>query len=314
MVLVYDSDEAGIRSAQRCIDTFWKEHVDFRRQDVFQEENADTRILVLPQGHDPDSFLFEYGPESFAEAASEAPGIISFLIDRAIKKHGSSTEGKIRVVSELQAPLAAINDRVARSLYIKQLSERIEIDEQVVLEKIRDTRPSKNVGAGPSETDTGIVPAVDASKLSMRGNLLEQKIVAMMLQYPQILPDIDRQKVLVHFESHMLKSIGHMLVERNLKSQASVNELLNSIEDSEQRRLIAALAMTDESWDEKGCRMLINQFVDTVQRRHQNKLMDEQIKAAESQNDQALLYKLLQEKQKQALRSAKQKQALLNGK
>ena len=42
--------------------------------------------------------------------------------------------------------------------------------------------------------------------------------------------------------------------------------------------------------------------------------MDEQIKAAESKNDQSLLYKLLQEKQKQAVRSAKQKQALLNNK
>ncbi len=60
--------------------------------------------------------------------------------------------------------------------------------------------------------------------------------------------------------------------------------------------------------------MLISQFVDTVQRRHQNKVMDEQIKAAESKNDQSLLYKLLQEKQKQAIRSAKQKQALLNNK
>jgi DNA primase len=44
MVLVYDSDEAGIKSAYRCIETFWKEHVDFQRGDVFKEEKADTRI------------------------------------------------------------------------------------------------------------------------------------------------------------------------------------------------------------------------------------------------------------------------------
>ena len=314
MVLVYDSDEAGIRSAQRCIDTFWKEHVDFRREDVFQEESADTRILVLPRGHDPDSFLFEYGAESFKEAASAAPGIISFLIDRAVQKHGLSTEGKIRVVSQLQAPLAAINDRVARSLYIKQLSERIEIDEQVVLEKIRDTRPSKNIKAGPTGAVSDKRSAANASKISMGGNRLEQKIITMMLQYPQILPDIDRQKVLEHFESQLLTSIGRTILERNSKPQAAVADLLNSIDDPEQRRLMAALAMTDESWDEKGSHMLINQFVDTVQRRHQNKLLDEQIKDAESQKDQSLLYKLLQEKQKQAIRSAKQKQTLFNDK
>ncbi len=314
MILVYDSDEAGIRSAQRCIDTFWKEHVDFRREDVFQEENADTRILVLPQGHDPDSFLFENGAESFETAASAAPGIISFLIDRAIQKHGLSTEGKIRVVSQLQAPLAAINDRVARSLYIKQLAERIEIDEKVVLEKIRETRPSKSIGRETSGAAPDLKSVSDASKLSIGGNRLEQKIITMMLQYPQILPEIDRQKVLKHFESKLLKSIGTTILDRNLKSQAVVADLLNTIEDPEQRRLMAALAMTDEFWDEKGSHLLISQFVDTVQRRHQNKEMDEQIKAAEAKNDQSLLYRLLQEKQKQAIRSAKQKQALLNNK
>jgi DNA primase len=314
MVLVYDSDEAGIRSAQRCIDTFWKEHVDFRRQDVFQEENADTHILVLPQGHDPDSFLFENGAESFKAAASEAPGIISFLIERAIMKHGLSTEGKIRVVSELQIPLAAINDRVARSLYVKQLSERIGIDEQVVLEKIRNTRPSKKTERGPLQAAGNLESAPEAFNLPAQGNRLERKIITMMLQYPSILADIERQKVLLHFESQMLQSVGHKILERNLKPQAAIADLLSSTEDADQRRLMAALAMTDESWDAKGCRMLINQFIDTVQRRHQNKAMDEQIKAAEAQNDQALLYQLLKQKQKQALRNAKQKQTLLNEK
>ena len=156
--------------------------------------------------------------------------------------------------------------------------------------------------------------AADESKISMGGNRLEQKIITMMLQYPQILPEIDRQKILKHFESKLLKSIGTTILDRNLKSQAMVADLLNTIEDSEQRRLMAALAMTDEFWDEKGSQMLISQFVDIIQRRHQNKVMDEQIKAAESKNDQSLLYKLLQEKQKQAMRSAKQKQTLLNNK
>ena len=74
MVLVYDSDEAGIRSAQRCIDTFWREHVDFRRQDVFSEEKADTHILVLPAGHDPDSYVFEIRTGSVSESCIQVTG------------------------------------------------------------------------------------------------------------------------------------------------------------------------------------------------------------------------------------------------
>jgi len=314
MVLVYDSDEAGIRSAQRCIETFWKEHVDFQREDVFREEKADTHILVLPDGHDPDSYLHEFGSELFIDNASRAPGIISFLIDRAIVEHGISTEGKIRIVSEMQAPLAAINDRVARSIYIKQLAERIEIDEAVLLDKIRETSAKKSPSGPMRESGPGPESDDLPSRAEVKGSRLEQQIITMMLQYPQILPDIEQQAVLEHFESDTLKSIGHAILKYNLESGKHFSEILNKFQDSDKRHVIAALAMTEESWDRKGCRMLLNQFIETVQKRHHNKLMDDKIKAAELQKDHNLLYKLLNEKQKQAMRSAKQKQALLNEK
>ena len=78
--------------------------------------------------------------------------------------------------------------------------------------------------------------------------------------------------------------------------------------------MIAALAMTEESWNDKGCRMLINQYIETAQKQQRNKLMAEKIKAAELHKDHNVVIKLLKEKQKQAIRSAKQKQALLNEK
>jgi len=317
MVLVYDSDEAGMRSAQRCIDTFWKEHVDFQRGDVFREENADTHILVLPDGHDPDSYLFKYGREAFVEAASGAPGIISFLIDRAIEKYGLSTEGKIHVVAELMQPLAAINDRVARSLYVKQLSERIEIDENVVLEKIRNVssrKPGLDAGVAPYLQKPGIPVSTGKNKLSDKGSRLEQQIIAMMLQFPEILSEIERRRVLEYFESDTLKSIGNTILHHQLSSAEHVADLLNLIEDPEKKRLIAALAVADEIFEKKGCLMLIHQFEETIQRRHKLKLMDDKIKAAEAQNDHILLYKLLNEKQKLAMRTVKQKITLLNDK
>jgi DNA primase len=310
MVLVYDSDEAGMRSAQRCIDIFWKEHVNFQRDDVFREEKADTHILVLPEGHDPDSYLLEFGAEAFLEAASRAPGIITFLIERATARFGLSSEGKIRIVSELQSSLAAINDPVARSIYIKQLAERIEIDEAVLLDKIRETQSQKASGDTAPKTDSGS----DTAALKPSGSRLEQRIIAMMLQYPQSLAEIERQHILEYFENDTLKSIGYSIIKYQLNVGGHVSEILDKIEDSKQRSFIAALAMTDESWHDKGCRMLMNQFIETVQKRRHNKLMDDKIKAAELQNDHTALVKLLKEKQRQAMRSAKQKQALLNGK
>jgi DNA primase len=296
MILVYDSDEAGIRSALRCIDTFWKEHVDFSRGDVFREEKADTHILVLPDGHDPDSYLREKGAESFEKAAMHATGIISFLIEQSIDIHGLSTEGKIRVVTDLKGPLAAINDNVARALYIKQLAERIGLEENIILEKVREDSSQKDNKDIRRQKDT----------TDQEGNRLEQQIIAMMLQFPAILSEIKKYNVIEFIENRHLQSIGKTILEQQISSVEQVSELLSVIDNPEQHRLISALAMVEESWDESGCLKLIIQFVKKGQKRRDRQILD-LIKAAEKENDQETLNRLLREKQKLAVRSQNQR-------
>ncbi len=326
MILVYDSDEAGIRSAQRCIETFWKEHVDFRREDVFSEDKADTHILELPAGHDPDSYIFEHGPEAFLEAASGSPGIITFLMDCAVRKHGLTTEGKIRIISELQEPLATINDQIAQAIYIQQLAERIGIAETAVLERIRAVatrKPRATAFAGQKDTALGELPktGMSASVSGVEGPSevntairFERRIIAMMLQFPNILPEINRLSVLKYFENNDLESIGSMILKFNPTTADQVSELISRIENEAQQTLIAGLAMEDESWNKKGCLRLLGKFVDTRQKHRNRRLLEEQIKAAEKSNDHALLLTLLNKKQKMAERSEKQKMAILNEK
>ena len=324
MVLVYDSDEAGIRSAQRCIGTFWREHVDFRRQDVFSEEKADTHILVLPAGHDPDSFVFEHGPEAFLKAASKSPGIITFLMNRAVDKHGLSTEGKIHIISELQQSLAAINDRVAQALYIKQLAERIGIAETAILERIKDisadkSRPfstgvSSNAPPAGAQNRNGKKSVLETGGPEdiFSGNRVERQIIAMMIQFPEILPDISNYKVLELFNDDRLKSIGKFILEFNPTSAVQVSELMSQVGDKQTQALIASLAMGDESWNRKGCLRLLRRFVESERKLRDGGLLERQIKAAEKSNDHALLLKLLSKKQKMAEHSEKQKMAILN--
>ncbi|MEJ2284935.1 MAG: hypothetical protein P8X85_15225 [Desulfobacterales bacterium] len=323
-MLVYDSDEAGMRSARRCIDTFWQEHVDFRRQDVFREENADTHILVLPAGHDPDSFIFQEGPERFIEAAANAPGIITFLINCAIDQHGLSTEGKVRIIKELQAPLAAINDRVAQSLYIQQLAERLGIAENAVLERISEiaAKQGRKVSAndrssvsGQGAHRSGSGEPVKAGKRSQMvdiGNRFERQI--MMLQFPDILPNVDKLNALNYFENKILKDLGNFILTANLDSADRISELMSRVDSDQERKLIAALAMGDESWNMKGCLRLLGKFVENGQKLRDSGALDEQIRAAEKNNDHDLLLKLLNQKQKMAERSEKQKMAILSEK
>ena len=275
VVLVYDSDIAGIKAAQRSIEVFDKGYVD-------------ASIVVLPVGHDPDSYLLEFGAELFTSLAAESKGVISFLIDCAVKKHGLSTEGKIHIISDMKTPLAAINDNVARSLYIKELAECVGIDETAVLEKVRE------VSAGRR---SDIAKPVADYVLKNNGNRLETQIIAMMLQFPEVLPEVNNRGLLNLFEDNILKSIGEVILKLKGSSGELASELMTIIDDKDKRNIIASLAMEDELWDRDECLKRIAQF-ESSRYRHERKLLQE-IKDAEERNDHELLLRLLKKKRMQ---------------
>jgi len=285
VILVFDSDDAGIKAAKRSIAVFDKGYIN-------------AKILVLPEGYDPDSYLFEFGIDAFINLVSQAQGIISFLMNSAVKKYGISNEGKIRVISELKEPLASVNDKVARSLYIKDLAECIGIDESAVLERVRETSVRKGV------------PFNDQEKvLKSKWDRMERQIITMMLEFPQILSEIAEGNILDHFEDHNLRSIGQTILKNKDRSEMRVSDLIDLIENKAQKNMVSSLAIGEDIWDYEACLGIITRF-ESIRNKNKNLLM-EKIKEAEAKNDTELLLKLLKKKQKMAVLAEKKKMALL---
>jgi DNA primase len=286
MVMVYDSDEAGIKAVVRSIETF-------------KTEEVDARIIVLPEGYDPDSFIMKFGYASFMKVSDRAKAIMSFLIDAAVNRHGLSNEGKIRIVQDLKGPLGAVSDKVARSLYIKELAERIGIDEDVVQEKVREASIRGKAG-----------PGLVREKVNLRKwDRLERQIITMMLQFPEILPDIEKRRVLDLFENDDLKSIGKLVLAHTETSPSRVSDIMSLCRDDKKRRLIAHLSIGEDLWTRDGCQGIIARF-EYIRRKNEKTLL-EKIKLAEENNDVEQLKVLLAEKQKKAELSDKQKRTLL---
>ncbi|MDP2643642.1 MAG: DNA primase [Desulfobacterales bacterium] len=297
IILVYDSDESGIKAALRCIETFNKGYVQ-------------AQILVLPAGYDPDSYIFKFGKESFLEAASQARGLFPFLIDSALLKHGLSTDGKLRAISDLKNPLARIADPVERSLYIKELAERIDIDENAILQKIRAAAlqtgrsGQKSTGKAGSASRHEIPPG-SGQVFSKNNKRIEAQIIAMMLQFPEILPEIRERHLIDHFEDDVLKNIGNVILTlpAPLKGQEQENHLwvsriIDRIQDEEGKKTATSMSINEGFWIREGCLRLISQFEATT-RRGKIDLIQE-IKAAEEKKDYKLLEKLLHQTQAQA--------------
>jgi DNA primase len=305
-VLVFDSDDAGIKAALRSIG-------------IFLNAGMDARVMVLPSGYDPDSYLLEFGKASFLDIAENAQTIMSFLMDALIKKHGLTVEGKIRVVSEMRETLLTIEDRVARSLYIKDLAERLGIEESAVLEKVRhgslrtDVNGEKNKLLDHKfirDDSKSVSPKADKRKpFYSKWEKLEQQIIKMMLQFPTILSEIEERKILNLFEDERLKSIGQLILSQKDRFDGTFVDIMDLITERDQKSIVASMAIEDSKWDYVGCLAILTRFESI--RNQSKKMLIKKIKEAEENNDYELLEKLLSEKQKMAIFNEKQKMTLL---
>ena len=306
VVLVFDSDDAGMKAALRSLG-------------IFMNAEVDANIMLLPSGYDPDSYLFEFGFESFLTIANNAKSLISFLIDALIEKYGLTIEGKIRVISEMRETLASIDDSVARSLYIKELAERVGIEETAILEKVRE-RSFRNKRSVQKDTfsnndfvhdhkNNGFQKTDRGKSFFGKWARLEQQIISMMLQFPPVLSEIAERGLLDLFEDNRLKAIGDLILADQNFSDTNIVDFINLIEDNDARGIVASMAFKENQWDYDGCLNILNRF-ESIRLKKETTLI-KKIKEAEENNDLELLSKLLSKKHKMAVLSEKKKMALL---
>jgi len=292
-ILVYDSDMAGIKAARRSIAVFDRGHID-------------AHILVLPAGHDPDSYIRKHGLDSFMRGADKAKNMIPFLTDMAVKQYGLSVEGKLRIVYDMIGPLTAIGDTAKRPLYRKELAERLDIDESAILGKVRDHIRSngKRHDSRPwvSDNDANVSASNDAGRY---GNSaaetpkakFESRLIAMMLQFPDIIPEIEMRRLPDFFENSLLKTLGDTILKHHAADPKwLVAELLGLLKDKRVRAIATSLAMEDQSWSYEGCLKLIDQFESGL--KHREKLLSRKIKESSAKGDDAKVTQLLAEKMK----------------
>lgn len=280
-VLVFDSDEAGIHAAARSIP-------------VFQQEFVSASILVLPSPHDPDTYIRAFGPESFRKDSEQAKGVVPFLSEAAVKKHGLTIEGRIAVINEMKDVLSMVDDPVARSLYIRDLSHRIGVDEKAVVEKVGENLTKTREHRKESRDVEMHGAPVPDRKPSSRLIDMERQIVSMMLQYPEIIEECRVSGVYELLQDPELGNVAGMVMEFRGGMEDMASVLTNRAPDESTRRLIASLAIGDIPYLYKNCVNLIHQYIHS--RKKTENTLSQRIRLAEENNDQELLIRLIHEK------------------
>jgi DNA primase len=124
IIVNYDPDTAGQAATERSLA-------------ILLERGAEVRVLALPGGKDPDSFIRSEGPAAYTKLLSEAPPYVDYLISRARKMDMSTAEGKLRAVNSLLPYVQRIPDRILRSEWATRIAQQLRIEEPVLRESMR---------------------------------------------------------------------------------------------------------------------------------------------------------------------------------
>ena len=120
IVLLFDADVAGIKASMRSIELLLK-------------RDMEVRIVSLPKGEDPDSFVNKFGKEDFEELIKKAQNFLEYetsYYESQGKFNDPSTAAES--IRELVKPVALMNDELKRNLLIKNIARKFSLREKLL--------------------------------------------------------------------------------------------------------------------------------------------------------------------------------------
>jgi DNA primase len=126
--LCYDSDTAGINAAARG-------------GEILFQNNVEVKVLLLPEGQDPDSYVKEKRADAFYELIKNATDYFSFRMDKIQQVHNlQNAQDRSLAVNEILEILAPLKDNVKVGFYVERISENWDVPNTLLFNELRGKR------------------------------------------------------------------------------------------------------------------------------------------------------------------------------
>lgn len=128
VTIMYDGDSAGIHAALRGIT-------------MVLSEGMNVKVVLLPDGDDPDSFCRKHTLEEVRSfMASSEQDFISFKSELLLREAGGDPLKRANLINDIADTIAAIPDPVKRSTYVAATAERFKVESSILFDRIAVTR------------------------------------------------------------------------------------------------------------------------------------------------------------------------------
>lgn len=230
VLLLYDSDEAGIRAALRGIP-------------ILREAGVTSRVVSLKPYKDPDEFLKNMGPEAFEQRLHEAKDSFLFRIGVAEGEYPmEEPQGQNRFFERCAQMLLELKDELERNLYIDAIVKIYRGRYGISAEDLKKRVNMLALKGTPAERR--IQPksgSPEKKKRDSASDTAQKLMLTWLVTYPGIFDKVAQYLTPEDFVVPLYRKVAGMLFRQREEGEVNPARLLNSFPDSEEQREVASL-------------------------------------------------------------------------
>ena len=161
ITVLYDGDRAGIKASLRGID-------------MLLAEGMNVKVLLLPDGDDPDSFARKHNAQEYRRYIdSHQTDFIRFKTRLFMEDSADDPVSRALLIDNIVASISLIPDKILRSMYVKECSQTMNVDEALLIDAVAKTKREKQAERRREDmrekADTNIVKS-DGSEQTEKGD------------------------------------------------------------------------------------------------------------------------------------------------
>ena len=229
VLLLYDSDGAGIRAALRAIP-------------ILREAGVTSRVVSLKPWKDPDEFIKNEGAEAFEERLNQAMDSFMFRVHIAEQDFAmDAPQGQNQFFERCAEMLLELSDELERNLYIEAIVKeygRYGVGTEDIRKRV-NTLAMKGTPAEKRIQPKSGTP--ENRKKESAADKAQKLMLTWLVNYPGIFEQVEKYISPSDFVVPLYKQVAEMLFEQHKEGETNPGKLLNAFTDSEEQREVASL-------------------------------------------------------------------------
>ena len=243
VTILFDGDKAGIKAS-------------FRSIDMLLSESMNIRVLLFPDGDDPDSFARKH-PQEYVEnfIKNEAKDFIDFKAEILLKEAGDDPIKKAESIRDIVKSVGFVQNALKQEIYLKEVSNKFKLSEQSLFNELDVQKQLQKQHVSPKQRqEAQIKPKLEkVTEVFETINpllILEEKMVELMLKYgDRIMERTDEENN--QYKITVIEEImGHLEEDQceiqSVLNQKIINEIKQGIAENELRSGNFFMTLMDE--------------------------------------------------------------------